>query len=87
MNSDLMMSTKIAITYEKGGCGKTTTAVNISAMLADKKYKTLLVDLDFQSYATSYYGLFDDNNPGIYEVMKGYEIREKSKGLHFENRY
>ena len=70
MNSDLMMSTKIAITYEKGGCGKTTTAVNISAMLADKKYKTLLVDLDFQSYATSYYGLFDDNNPGIYEVMK-----------------
>jgi chromosome partitioning protein len=65
------MSTKIAITYEKGGVAKTTTAVNVSAMLAERGYKVLLIDLDHQSYATSYYGLYDDSKPGIYELMQG----------------
>ena len=50
----MKMATKIAITYEKGGVGKTTTAVNLSAILAEKGYRVLLVDLDLQSYATSY---------------------------------
>lgn len=66
-----MKSIKIAITYEKGGVGKTTTAVNLSAILAEKGYKVLLVDLDFQSYATSYFGLYDDYGTSIYEVMTG----------------
>ncbi len=65
------MSIKIAITYEKGGVAKTTTAVNVSAMLAERGYKVLLIDLDHQSYATSYYGLYDDSQPGIYELMQG----------------
>jgi len=60
-----MKNIKIAITYEKGGVGKTTTAVNLSAILAEKGYKVLLVDLDFQSYATSYFGLYDDNGTSI----------------------
>ena len=63
------MATKIAITYEKGGVGKTTTAVNLSAILAEKGYKVLLVDLDLQSYAASYFDLYDDTLPCIYEVM------------------
>ena len=63
------MAKKIAITYEKGGVGKTTTAVNLSAILAEKGYKVLLVDLDLQSYATSYYNMYDDTLPCIYEVM------------------
>lgn len=63
------MSVKIAITYEKGGVGKTTTAVNLSAILAEKGYKVLLVDLDLQSYATSYFDMYDDTLPCIYEVM------------------
>lgn len=63
------MAKKIAITYEKGGVGKTTTAVNLSAILAEKGYKTLLVDLDLQSYATSYFDMYDDTLPCIYEVM------------------
>jgi len=65
------MSIKITITYEKGGVAKTTTAVNVSAILADRGYKVLLVDLDHQSYATSYYALYDDTKPGIFELMQG----------------
>ena len=63
------MAIKIAITYEKGGVGKTTTAVNLSAILAEKGYKVLLADLDLQSYATSYFDMYDDKLPCIYEVM------------------
>lgn len=62
---------KIAITYEKGGCGKTTTAVNLSAILAERGNKVLLVDLDKQAYATSYYNCCDENQPCIFEVMQG----------------
>lgn len=65
------MSTKIAITYEKGGVAKTTTAVNVSAMLGEQGFKTLLIDLDPQSYATSYYAMYDDEKPGVFELMQG----------------
>jgi len=47
--------TTIAIINQKGGTGKTTTAVNLGAGLAHKGYRTLLVDLDPQAHAT--YGL------------------------------
>lgn len=65
------MSIKIAITYEKGGVAKTTTAVNVSAILAEMGYRVLLLDLDPQSYATSYYSLYDDSRPCINDVMQG----------------
>ncbi len=62
---------KIAITYEKGGCGKTTTAVNVSAILAERGYRVLLVDLDKQAYATNYYNCCNDERPCVFEVMQG----------------
>lgn len=76
----------IAVTYEKGGVGKTTTAVNLSAILAEKGFRVLLVDLDPQSYATSYYDLYDDSLPSITGVMMGKnKAREAIRPTGIEN--
>ncbi len=62
----------IAITNQKGGCGKTTTAVNLAAALALKGHRTLVVDLDPQGHATLGFGLIPENmETTIYDVLSG----------------
>ena len=80
------MSRVIAIANQKGGVGKTTTAINLGASLAVAEKRTLVVDIDPQGNATSGLGLEQrETRPTVYDVLVGERSAEGSvaQGLHF----
>lgn len=69
------MSVKtIAVANQKGGCGKTTTAINLAACLGKKEQRVLLLDLDPQGHSSLGFGVFNEETPDLYDVFTG-EIR------------
>ena len=71
----------IAVMNQKGGVGKTTTAVNISAALAETGLRICLIDLDPQAHATLHLGLEPlADEPSIYDVPPARRGSAKSAG-------
>jgi len=78
----------VSIINQKGGVGKTTTAINLAAGLALKNKKILVIDLDPQGNATTGLGLLnsENSNETIYSVLNGTKsIFEVVKNTQFEN--
>ena len=80
------MSRIYALANQKGGVGKTTTAVNLAACLAEAGERALVIDLDPQANATSGLGM-RANGTSSYDLLDGVPLSELVKPTRFENLY
>lgn len=82
------MNKIIAVANQKGGVGKTTTAINLAACLAVKNRRTLLIDLDPQGMSTLGLGRAKEPGKGIYQaMMNGKDLMECVSGTELDNFY
>ncbi|UCC41453.1 MAG: ParA family protein [Candidatus Aminicenantes bacterium] len=82
------MNKVIAIANQKGGVGKTTTAINLSASLALMKRRVLIIDFDPQGMATTGLGKVKKQKRGIYQaLMNGQNMQDLIEPTEIDNLY